>query len=343
MLGRLPAFRRAAGDRRIHDRPVGFASATLLAAVATVARFILDPVLPPGFPYLTYFPAVIVSAFVFGAATGWYAGFLCGLAAWYWFIPPVGSFGLTWPSGVALAFYLLVISIDIALIHLAIKAYAAEALVRQQLGVLLEQQKLLASEVDHRMRNMFTILAGLVTISQRHAASPAELADSLRSRIGAMGRSHSVLRGTLSGEAATLYDTVKAAVSPFDASESRFEISGPALTPSGPAMLSISLILNELATNAVKYGALASEAGRVKVHWETGGLVTTLTWSESNAPDIPPSDKAARSGGGFGSQLVATLTQGLGGKAEQQYLPEGIVVTITMATNVISTDAGRSH
>lgn len=280
MLARLPAFRRSAGDERSYDQLLGLASATILAVLATALRFALDPVLPPGFPYLTYFPAVILTTFVFGTTTGLIAGLLCGLGAWYWFIPPASSFGLSWPSAVALAFYVLVISVDIALIHLATKAYAAEAKLHRRLGDLLEQQNLLGAEVDHRMRNMFTILAGLVTISQRHAQSPADLADSLRSRISAMGRSHSVLRGAISGEIPTFADTVKAAVAPFDASETRFVISGPALTPSGPAMLSVSLILNELATNAVKYGALRTDAGSVSVTWSAEGAETIVDWSD---------------------------------------------------------------
>ncbi len=343
MLGRLPAFRRAAGDERSHDRLVGLVCATLIAAGATALRSVLDPVLPPGFPYLTYFPAVILSAFVFGTATGLYAGLLCGLAAWYWFIPPLESFALTWPSGVALAFYVLVIGIDIALIHLAIKAYAAEARVRQQLGDLLAQQNLLAAEVDHRMRNMFTILSGLVTMSQRHASSPVELGDSLRSRISAMGRSHSVLRGAINGEAATLVETVKAAVAPFETSANRFAISGPPLTPSGPAMLSISLILNELATNAVKYGALAAESGKVIVQWRTDGPAIVLVWTEQGgvaSATIPGLGSSCPDpqGGGFGSHLVATLAQGLGGAASFDHLPGGMQVTITMAITMVARD-----
>ena len=80
-------------------------------------RAVLDPVFPPGFPYLTFFPTVILSSFLFGRGPGALAGLVCGIIAWYFFIPPFHSFALGHGTRVALCFYAGVVIVDIALVH----------------------------------------------------------------------------------------------------------------------------------------------------------------------------------------------------------------------------------
>jgi two-component sensor histidine kinase len=94
----------------------GLVATFAVVGVAWLSRIALDNALPPGFPYLTFFPAVILTAFLFGVRLGSLSALLCGLLAWYYFIPPARSFELAGKE-VALGLYLFVVATDLALIH----------------------------------------------------------------------------------------------------------------------------------------------------------------------------------------------------------------------------------
>lgn len=96
--------------------PFGLGATLAIAAFAWLSRVALDDALPPGFPFLTFFPAVILTAFLFGVRLGGLSALLCGLLAWYFFIPPGESFTLAGKE-VALGLYLFVVGTDLALIH----------------------------------------------------------------------------------------------------------------------------------------------------------------------------------------------------------------------------------
>lgn len=328
-LTRLPSYRLASGAALRREYWLGLCAAVAITLIATLVRLAADPYLPPGFPYVTYFPAVILTGFVFGVHAGTVAAILCGLCAWYLFIPPTYSFGLGLPAIVALLFYAFVVIVDLGLIHLMTWAFAREARTHRELDALLAQQRLLEREVDHRVKNLFQTLSGLVSLSERNAESPRELADALKSRIAAMGRSHSILRGALAGDRTTLQQVLETALEPFRTDDTRIALAGHALVPSGAAMLSLSLIVNELATNAVKHGALKVPEGRVKLSWQsdvTAGT-TVLTWVESGSEIVAQ----PVAGQGFGSQLLPTLARGLGGSVESRFEPTGLVAVVTIA------------
>jgi hypothetical protein len=105
-------------------------------ALSLAARFVFDEVLPAGFPYLTFFPAVILTAFFAGLWPGIVCAALCGLSAWYWFIPPFESFHVNLSGSIALLFYVCIVSVDILLIHLmhaATEGLRAERAVTREL------------------------------------------------------------------------------------------------------------------------------------------------------------------------------------------------------------------
>jgi two-component sensor histidine kinase len=328
-LIRLPSYRLASGEVLSGEPWLGLGAAVGITIVATLLRLVAEPFLPPGFPYVTYFPAVIITGFGFGLRAGTICATLSGLCAWYFFIPPVHSFDLGAPAIVALLFYAFVVAVDLGLIHLMMWAFAREARTHRELETLLEQQRLLEREVDHRVKNLFQTLSGLVSLSERNAETTGELAEALRSRIAAMGRSHSILRGALAGDRTTLKQVFDTALEPFDTGDSRIAFNGPAVVPGGSAMLSLSLIVNELATNAMKHGALKVPEGRVTLAWEVSSSdgMATITWTESGSPLKQVGDRQ-----GFGSQLIPTLARGLGGEAHSDFAASGLVCTIRVAT-----------
>lgn len=102
----------------VRGRPIlGVFVMLVIVASAWLLRVIADPLLPPGFPYVTFFPAVIITSFFLGVRLGGVAAVLCGLIAWYFFIAPVRTFDLTYGSQAALAFYVFVVATDLALVH----------------------------------------------------------------------------------------------------------------------------------------------------------------------------------------------------------------------------------
>lgn len=104
--------------RRFRDRPGrGDLFAVSACVIAAALRMAFDSALPPGFPYLTFFPAVVVTTYLFGLRPGIVCAVLSGLVAWYCFIPPAHTFVLTWHIVVALGFYAFVVALDIALIN----------------------------------------------------------------------------------------------------------------------------------------------------------------------------------------------------------------------------------
>lgn len=99
-----------------HNPLAGLACTIALCALAWFMRVMTDPMLPPGFPFVTFFPAVIITSFLFGVRLGILSAVLCGLIAWYFFLTPIRSFQLD-GAGVALAFYVFVVATDLLLVH----------------------------------------------------------------------------------------------------------------------------------------------------------------------------------------------------------------------------------
>jgi two-component sensor histidine kinase len=144
--------------------------ATLGMAVAALAvRMLVAPVLPPGYPFLTFFPAVIVTSVLFGVRAGAVQAVLCGCMAWYFFIPPVYSMALSQGSAVAMSFYVFVVATDIALVHWM--QAANRQLAREQAisRALAETRELLFRELQHRVSNNLQVAAALEDTARRLA------------------------------------------------------------------------------------------------------------------------------------------------------------------------------
>lgn len=147
--------------------------AALAFAVALLLRLWVDDILPPGFPYLTFFPAVILTSFIAGAGPGLGCALACGLAAWYFFIAPQYSFALSPASFTALAFYAFIVLTDIAIISLMEKAMRKLALEQARSHELAHARKLMFHELQHRVSNNLTAVASLLKLQRRKVADPA--------------------------------------------------------------------------------------------------------------------------------------------------------------------------
>ena len=194
-----------------------------------------------------------------------------------------------------------------------------------------EHQRLLIDELNHRVKNTLATVQSIALQSLRGLeGEEAETArGAFEARLIALARVHDVLtRENWAG--AEIGAVVGDAIRPLEAGagqRSRFTVSGPPLRLPPRLALSIAMALHELGTNAVKYGALSREGGRVRITWtiERGTeKILTLRWSESGGP---PVTKPTRKG--FGSRLIErSLARELAGEVTLNYEPGGVVCTI---------------
>ena len=144
--------------------------------LAVVTRLLLDSYLPPGFPFLTFFPAVILSTLVAGLWPGIACAVVSGLAALYLFIQPIYSFELNYGGTLAMAFYCFVVSIDIGLIHVITQALEQLRAERNRSADLSRRTEIMFSELQHRVSNNLQTIAGLLLLQEtenRRPESPA--------------------------------------------------------------------------------------------------------------------------------------------------------------------------
>ncbi len=153
-------------------RWAAYALALALSAAAWWVRWELDAAFPPGFPYLTFFPAVIVTSFLFGRGPGIFSAILCGVLAWYFFIPPIRTFQIDGRTLVALGFYAGVVAVDIGLIHAMQRANSRSARLATEQQRLAERTELLFSELQHRVSNNLQMVGAMLSLQQRQVVDP---------------------------------------------------------------------------------------------------------------------------------------------------------------------------
>jgi len=303
-----------------------------MVVIATLIRFWIDPYLPPGFPYLTFFPSVILTGFVFGLGPALISALLCGLSAWYWFIPPAGSFGVSSQSLVALGFFVVVVAIDLGVLQLALLAYRNQARTRLQLEHALELQQVVSREVDHRMKNLLATVTGLVSMSSRHAVTARDLAAHVNARVRSMSSAVDVLRGSLHGADASLHQVVANALATLGIDDGgRAQLTGPHIALNSTSIVTLNLVVHELATNAIKYGALSVPEGMITVSWSVEGDDVLIRWHEIHGPKVAQPSRT-----GFGTDLVERMALGLGGAAQVEYREAGVDVTISVKARLLS-------
>ncbi len=186
-----------------------------------------------------------------------------------------------------------------------------------------ERQNLLFKEMNHRVKNSFAVASGVVSVSARLASSPRELASAVQARLGALARAHDLTLPKDLDDAdsrkARLSELIQAILAPYDTGAGHIEIAGPEIECGPTASTAFALLLNEFATNSVKYGALAEPSGRVAVQWSADGALR-LVWSESGIRSAPPpADKQ-----GFGGVLVDATVAGLRGTFTRDWLDGGL-------------------
>jgi two-component sensor histidine kinase len=195
-----------------------------------------------------------------------------------------------------------------------------------------EGHELLAGEMSHRVKNLLMIATALTAITSRSATSAPDMARELTRRLTALGRAHDLVRPVPgdNGRGALLGDLVSVLLAPYDdlgAFSGRIRVCVPRMAVGEGAATTLSMVLHELATNSVKYGALSTPAGLLDISCDTPGDEITVVWTESGGPEVTPAGAAQ----GFGSRLLHRSMLDLGGAIKLDFLKGGLVATLTMS------------
>ena len=292
--------------------------AAALVGCAILLRWSLSPLLGSGYPFVTFYPAVI-----FASALG---GFRCGglafagavIAAWRLFIPDRGGLDAIARDDVLLV---LVFAFNVSW-GAVCAALLRSALVR--VAASDQRHALMVRELNHRVKNNLATVLSVARQTGRRSGSFDAFLPAFEDRIIALSRSHELLLTSEWGEVEirAIVATELAAYAP--AERTGTALTGPSLVLTSSDALTLSMIIHELATNSAKYGALSAD-GRVVVEWtEADDGACRLTWSEAGGPAVarPP-------GEGFGSALISRLARALRGSVDMDFRPDGLVATLT--------------
>ena len=192
------------------------------------------------------------------------------------------------------------------------------------LGEARDRADLLARELNHRVKNLFAVVLAIIQLSGRDKPESKEVTDGIAERVRALLTAHEVSQGELDRPVASLRALVETTLAPYRSSKLTAEIEGDEILLPAKQVTPLGLVLHELTTNAVKYGAWAS-GGTIAVDWQRVGDTIKLVWQEQgDAIETEPERR------GFGSMLMTSASRQFGGSIEREFLAEGVRVTIEL-------------
>jgi PAS domain S-box-containing protein len=183
-----------------------------------------------------------------------------------------------------------------------------------------EQQAIIVDELNHRFKNMLTLVQSLASQTVRQSKSLENFNEAFSGRLQALAGAHDLLTQTRSGGIG-LSELMMTVLAPFRSPENRIKASGPQIALPADAVVPLSMAVHELTTNAVKYGALSNRSGHIDIRWclvEQNGYQVELTWEESGGPVV------RRSAAGFGTKLIERVLRELGAETEMRFDPQGL-------------------
>jgi PAS domain S-box-containing protein len=195
-----------------------------------------------------------------------------------------------------------------------------------------EARDLLAKELSHRIKNIFAVVSGLISMSVRKHPEVADFGTELIGTIQALGRAHDYVRPTEGKRRTSLHGMLADLFSPYGRGEPRVAIDGDDVTIAARAATPLALVFHELATNAAKYGALSVDDGRIDLSIKDRGDTLLLRWVERGGPPAKRNPKE-----GFGSRLVEmSLTGQLGGSWERRFEKDGLICELTVSRAAVT-------
>lgn len=205
-----------------------------------------------------------------------------------------------------------------------------------------ERMSLLLREMNHRLKNLFTIAGSIVNLSAREVSTAQDLAALVLDRLNALARAHALTLPAVDSDlppgAVSLHELIHIILAPYDSVGDRLFIQGPDIEVTGNAVTSLALILHELATNAAKYGALSTPSGTIEITCSEDQEQFILIWNERGGPPVDrPEDE------GFGSLLGRIAAKGhLAGSIDREWHRDGLTIRLTAARSRLSPSVGQT-
>jgi two-component sensor histidine kinase len=300
-----------------------YAFAFLCTAIATALGVVIDPYIV-GVPFVTFSPAIIITALISGFGAGIFCIVLSTASAMFFLLPPRGSFYIESSADVveifvfvseAFFYVILITGIRLSLEQYRELSRNLEQRVEERSAALRESQDRLVSvvaELQHRTRNLISVVGRIAERTLRASKTFDDFNASFQDRLEVLGRAQGLLFRAQEGDRVTFDELINTELA---AQSVRVEEDGP-VTLDGPkgvplrsrTVQSLAMALHELMTNALKYGALKQPNGHLTVRWrqetlsESGKPWLHLDWKESGV-EMPPLG-AKPQGRGQGRELI---------------------------------------
>lgn len=222
---------------------------------------------------------------------------------------------------------LILVSLGLAL-SLALRNAEAEARAEHaaDLAVARDRADLLASELSHRVKNLFAVILALIRMSARDDPAAKPIAEKIADRVTALLRAQELTQGAPGKAQVDLAKLVETVLAPYRSDHSHGEVAGPTLKLEERQTTPLGLILHELVTNCVKYGAWSQPGGKLVLSWECADKRLKLTWREHCAQVVTEPEGRT----GFGSTLLEGSKRQLSGELTRTYHADGIEVRIVV-------------
>lgn len=201
----------------------------------------------------------------------------------------------------------------------------------KQLEAAMHRERLVSREMQHRVKNIFSVVSGLALIAQKEAHranDPGAATGILCEKLVALSRASDVafpnLNNTgLGPDQVDITILLESVLQPYG---SRCRLVGDPVRICRDTVTNLALFLHELATNSVKYGALGADSGRVTIHWSAETARLRLTWRESGGPLVSSAPKRP----GFGSGMIDRIVKSAGGTIDRLWQAEGLIVHLQL-------------
>lgn len=313
----------------------GWVVGAMSFALAFFARYHFSEAMA-GLPFVTFFLAVLVTSFVGGwiPATAVAAASLA--AAAYYFLPPFGQWKFIWPrDGVALGFFVLVAGSQIALVHRLTKALARLEWKRAQMEAMRESEQLMFSELQHRVANGIQLVASLLSLEASRvetAEDAVAVLDDAVTRLSIVATIHRRLHDPALGDAGfekALESLVRDILSAAGRQDVVVSVQAPRLSIMPADATSLSMIVAEAVTNAIKHAFTGRESGRIDIRFAADASGVRRLTLRDDGPGF--ATQPDQDGDSLGILVMASMAQRLGGTLELGNAPEGgALVTVVL-------------
>ncbi len=294
---------------------------------AIAIRLALRGVLGDELPFITFFPLLLLAGIWGGFGGGLAAVAISTLLAAVFLLPHDGNTRKALWSAASFIMSGGLLSVAGSMLSHTVRELKNN---ERRLNRTSEELRLLVKELNHRSKNGLAVVMSIVSQSARKAISAADAANIINGRLNAMANAQDELTASQAG-AVRIQKLIVKTLDPFGLE--RFDISAnaPGARIESDAAPGLALLIHELATNAVKYGALSVVEGRVTIVLAVEGAEAKLSWVEQGGPST-----GAVTQSGFGTRLLGAALANCGGSASRRFEPTGVICEMSFPLAIAS-------